>query len=134
MKKADVLQMNVLALAYIGDAAYELHVRNHLLESGQVKVNELHQRAITFVSGQAQAAIVRSWLEESFLTEEEERVVKRGRNAKSTSVPKNLDVQSYRYSTGFETIIGYHFLLKNEERLQQLLEASIRFIELKEQD
>jgi|SRR5699024_2880047 len=129
MNKADVLQMNVLALAYIGDAAYELHVRNHVLQSGKVKPNELHQLAITFVSGTAQALVVRHWLESSFLTDEEVSVVKRGRNAKSQSIPKNIDVQSYRYSTGFETIIGYHYLLKNNERLDELLEAAIHFIE-----
>lgn len=125
----DVKQMKSLALAYIGDAVYELHIRNHLLRSGYVKPDHLHQQAITFVSGKSQAAVVRHWMKTNYLTDEEERVVKRGRNAKSGSVPKNTSVQIYRYSTGFEALIGYHYLLDNEERLQQLLRNAANFVE-----
>lgn len=125
----DVKQMKSLALAYIGDAVYELHIRNHLLGSGYVKPDHLHQQAITFVSGKAQAAVVLHWIETNYLTDEEERVVKRGRNAKSGSVPKNTSIQIYRYSTGFEALIGYHYLQGNEERLQQLLTNAVKFVE-----
>src|SRR5699024_9570098 len=105
----NVKQMKSLALAYVGDAVYELHVRDHLIQSGQVKPNELHQSAVTFVSGKSQANIVWHWLDTDYLTAEEERVVARGRNAKSGSIPKNISVQAYRYSTGFEALIGYHY-------------------------
>ncbi|PAV27921.1 ribonuclease III [Virgibacillus profundi] len=125
----EVKQMKSLALAYMGDAVYELHVREHLLRTGQVKPNQLHQHAITFVAGKAQAAIVLNWLENEYLTEEEGRVVARGRNAKSGSIPKNTSVQTYRYSTAFEALIGYHYLLKNQERLRELLQAAVGFIE-----
>ena len=124
----DVKQMKSLALAYVGDAVYELHVRNYLLQTGQVKPNYLHQHAITFVSGKSQANVVFHWLETSYLTDEEERVVKRGRNAKSGSVPKNTSIQSYRYSTGFEALIGYHYLLENNERLTELLTSAVQFV------
>jgi ribonuclease-3 family protein len=127
--KLDVKQMKSLALAYIGDAVYELHIRNHLLQSGHVKPNHLHQQAITFVAGKAQAAVVLNWLENSYLTDEEIRVVKRGRNAKSGSVPKNTDIQIYRYSTGFEALIGYHYLLDNQERLTDLLINAVKLVE-----
>src|SRR5699024_11259686 len=83
--KQDVKQMKSLALAYAGDAVYELHVREHLLETGQVKPNQLHQKAITFVSGKAQAAVILHWLHTDCLSEEERRIVARGRNAKSGS-------------------------------------------------
>lgn len=128
MNKLNVKQMKSLNLAYIGDAVYELHVRQFLLESGQVKPNDLHQKAVTYVSGKAQAAIVLNWLDSGYLTKEEIHIVKRGRNAKSGSVPKRLDVQTYRYSTGFEALIGYHYLLKNEQRLRELLQQSIQFV------
>lgn len=125
----DVKQMKSLALAYMGDAVYEVYVREHLLETGQVKPNQLHQQAIKYVSAKAQAKIILSWLDEGFLTDEEERVVFRGRNAKSGSVPKNTSIQAYRYSTAFEALIGYHYLLNNDIRLAELQEASITFIE-----
>src|SRR5690625_1714776 len=127
--KQDVKEMKSLALAYVGDAVYELHVREYLLETGQVKPNQLHQKAITFVSGKAQAAVILHWLHAGYLSEEESRVVARGRNAKSGSIPKNTSVQTYRYSTAFEALIGYHYLLKNQERLTELLIKAVQFVE-----
>lgn len=121
MRTIDVKQMKSLTLAYIGDAVYELHVREFLIRTSQVKPNQLHQQAIKFVSGTSQASVVLHWLETKYLTDEEINVVKRGRNAKSNSVPKNIDVQTYRYSTGFEALIGFHYLLNNESRLTELL-------------
>lgn len=128
----NVKQMKSLALAYMGDAVYEVHVREHLLNKGQVMPNQLHQRAITFVSGKSQAAVLLHWLEIGTLTEEEERVAARGRNAKSGSIPKNTCVQTYRYSTAFEALIGYHYLAKNSERLTELLENAVEFVEGRE--
>lgn len=69
------------------------------------------------------------WLDTGFLTEEEERIVSRGRNAKSGSIPKNTSVQTYRYSTAFEALIGYHYLDENKDRLFELMEAAVTFTE-----
>ncbi|MGY0693993.1 Mini-ribonuclease 3 [Virgibacillus sp. FSP13] len=125
----DVKQLKSLALAYMGDAVYEVHVRKHLIHSGQVKPNQLHHKAVTFVSAKSQAAVILHWLNSEFLTESEERVVARGRNAKSGSIPKNTSVQTYRYSTAFEALVGYHYLLENNERLTELLTQAIMFVE-----
>ncbi len=125
----DVKQMKSLALAYMGDAVYEVHVRNHLLKSGTIKPNQLHKEAVTFVSAKAQASVVLYWIEASVLTDEEERVVARGRNAKSGTIPKNASVQTYRYSTAFEALIGYHYLLNNEDRLNELMTAAVAHVE-----
>lgn len=125
----DVKQMKSLALAYMGDAVYEVHVRDYLLQNGKVKPNHLHRSAISFVSAKAQAAVILYWLEEKLLTDEEERVVARGRNAKSGTVPKNTSVQAYNYSTAFEALIGYHYLQKNENRLDELITKAIQFSE-----
>ena len=125
----EVKQMKSLALAYMGDAVYEVYVREHLLKTGQVKPHLLHQQAVKFVSGKGQAAVVLNWLDQGELSFEEERVVARGRNAKSGSIPKNISVQTYRYSTGFEALLGYHYLLKEEERLIELMQAAVQFIE-----
>jgi len=130
----DFKQLNGLTLAYVGDAVFELYIRRHLVQSGQVKPNQLHQKAVMFVSGKAQAMIISHWLEMNFLSEEEKRIFGRGRNAKSASIPKHTNVQAYRYSTGFEALIGYHYLLNNEERLNDLLKAAVRFIERNDSD
>ncbi|HLR02478.1 MAG TPA: Mini-ribonuclease 3 [Virgibacillus sp.] len=127
--KADVKQMKSLALAYMGDAVYEVYVREHLLETGQVRPNTLHQTAIKFVSAKAQASVILQWLEDNALDQTEKSIVSRGRNAKSGSVPKNTSVQTYRYSTAFEALIGYHYLSNNHERLTTLLKAAVRDIE-----
>ncbi|MFC4025689.1 Mini-ribonuclease 3 [Oceanobacillus longus] len=126
----DVKQVKSLALAYMGDAVYEVHVREYLLLKGKVKPNQLHREAVTFVSGKSQAAVILQWMNEvGFLSEEEARIASRGRNAKSGTTPKNISVQTYRYSTAFEALIGYHYLMKNEERLLELMDRAIQFVE-----
>ncbi|WP_407271467.1 Mini-ribonuclease 3 [Radiobacillus sp. PE A8.2] len=125
----DVKQMKSLTLAYMGDAVYEIYVREHLIKEGNVRPQLLHGAAIRFVSAKSQAKVLRHWLDQEQLTEEETSVVRRGRNAKSGSVPKNTDVQTYRYSTGFEALIGYHYLLGQQTRLEELIEAAIKFVE-----
>ncbi|WP_249872523.1 Mini-ribonuclease 3 [Oceanobacillus saliphilus] len=128
--KMDVKQMKSLALAYMGDAIYEVHVREYLLQKGSVKPNQLHREAVTFVSGKSQAAVILHWVnQEGFLSEEEASIVSRGRNAKSGTTPKNISVQTYRYSTAFEALLGYHYLMKNEERLNELIVTAIQFVE-----
>ena len=129
----NVKQMKSLALAYMGDAVYEIYVRRHLLQKGEVKPNQLHQAAVTFVSAKSQAKVIRDWLEQDMLSEEEQAVFRRGRNAKSGTVPKNTDVQTYRYSTGFEALIGYHYLLENTDRLETLIQAAITHVEERSQ-
>lgn len=127
--ETDVKQMKSLALAYMGDAVYEVYVREYLLETGQVRPNALHQTAITFVSAKAQASVILQWLNDDYLDKMEKSVVSRGRNAKSGSVPKNTTIQTYRYSTAFEALIGYHYLSKNNNRLLELMEEAVREIE-----
>lgn len=128
-KLSDVKQLNSLALAYMGDAVFEQVVREHLIRSGRVKPNILHREATNYVSAKAQATIVRELLNTNFLTEEEEAVLRRGRNAKSGTVPKNTDVQTYHYSTAFEAVVGSLYLSEQKERLQELLQFSIKFID-----
>lgn len=129
LKELDVKGLGSLALAYMGDAIYEVHIRHHLLLSGQVKPNKLHKEATNYVSAKAQSAVLHYMLDEKLLSEEEEAVVRRGRNAKSGTVPKNTDVQTYRYSTAFEALIGYLYGSKQEERLNELIRISIQFRE-----
>lgn len=125
-------QLNGLALAYMGDAVYELYIRKFLIQEGKTDPNELHKLAVTYVSAQAQADVVWHWREEKLISEEEERIIKRGRNAKSRSTPRNVSVHAYRYSTGFEALIGYHYLLENEQRLEELLASAVKLLREKE--
>ena len=114
----DVRQLSPLQLAYIGDAVYELLVRTYLISEKNVSVHELHKEAIKYVKAKAQKEILFS-IKES-LTEEEWNVVKRGRNAKSGTVPKNADLQDYKYATGFEALIGFLYLLNRYDRVKEI--------------
>ena len=115
--------MSPLTWAYIGDAVYELYIRNHLIETTNLKPNKLHRESIKFVKAKAQAKILENLQE--FLTEEEKEIVRRGRNTQNHHLPKNTDLKDYTYSTAFEALIGYLYLTKQEERLQELLQKVI---------
>ncbi|MBD7983682.1 Mini-ribonuclease 3 [Sporosarcina sp. Sa2YVA2] len=129
LRDMDVKQLNALALAYMGDAVYEQSIREHLLRSGRVKPNTLHKAATQYVSAKAQAASVKMMQLEGFLSDEEEAVLRRGRNAKSGSVPKNTDVVTYNYSSGFEAVIGYLYLLGRHDRVGEIIRKTVTFIE-----
>lgn len=127
--KIDEKQLNSLALAYMGDAVYEIYVRRHLLQNGKVRPNNLHREATHYVSAKAQSQVIHQFLDTNQLTDEEIAVVKRGRNAKSGTVPKNTDVQTYRYSTAFESLLGYLYLSGKVERLEEIIIAAFRSVE-----
>lgn len=127
--KIDEKQLNSLALAYMGDAVFEIYVRRHLIQQGRVRPNQLHREATYYVSAKAQSGIVHQLLDTNALTDEEIAVVKRGRNAKSGSIPKNTDVQTYRYSTAFEALIGYLHLSGEVDRLEEIIVAAFQMVE-----
>lgn len=129
LRDIDIRQLNALALAYMGDAVYEQAVREHLLRSGRVRPNVLHKEATQYVSAKSQATILKEMLATGFLTEEEEAIMRRGRNAKSGSVPRNTNVGTYKSSSGFEAVVGYLHLLGRTERTEEFIAESIRFIE-----
>lgn len=131
-RKVNEKTLNSLALAYMGDAVYETYIRHHLLLKGAVKPNLLHKAATHFVSAKAQSKIIHELMNRELLTEEEAAVVRRGRNAKSGSVPKNTDVQTYRYGTAFEALMGYLYLSGKISRLEQFVTIAIQFIEEEE--
>lgn len=129
LRDIDVKQLNALALAYMGDSVLEIAVREHLLRNGKVKPNILHREATRYVSAKAQAKVVRKMIEEEFFTEDEAGVLRRGRNAKSGSVPKNTDVQTYHYSSAFEAVLGYLYLLGQKERIVEIIAYTIETVE-----
>ena len=129
LRNEDVKQLNALALAYMGDAVLEQKVREYLLRAGRVKPNTLHKEATNYVSAKAQSMIVLRMIDEHFLSEEELAVFRRGRNAKSGSVPKNTDVRTYRNSSGFEAILGSLYLLNEIDRAYEIIAYAIQIIE-----
>lgn len=115
----DITMLSPLQLAYIGDSVYELLVRTYLLNKG-LTVKELHKATINYVKAKAQANIIHR-LEDS-LTDYEQTVVKKGRNAKTNTVPKNADMIDYKYATGLEALFGYLYLTCQDKRISELFQ------------
>ncbi len=112
-----------LVLAYIGDAVYEVFTREKLLEMhSDMPAHKLHVENIKYVKAHAQSNSMAAV--EPILTEKELAVYKRGRNAKSATVPKNANLADYRRATGFETLIGYLHLSGNADRLNEIMEIA----------
>ncbi|PRR80027.1 Mini-ribonuclease 3 [Clostridium liquoris] len=111
--------LNPLTLAFIGDAVYEVFVRNYLIDKNRdMHVNKLHKNAVSFVKAHAQSEFIKNM--QSYLSEDEISIFKRGRNAKSGSTPKNASVQEYRMATGFEALIGFLYLTDEKKRLNEV--------------
>ena len=123
--KADVNTMSPLTWAYIGDCVYELYIRMYLVNNTKMKPHKLHVESIKYVKAKAQADILMNM--ENKLTEKELEIVKRGRNAENHHLPKNATVQEYMYSTGFEALIGYLYMTKQDERLKEILNNCISY-------
>lgn len=116
----DPREYPALVLAYIGDAVYELYIRMYLVDKGVLKVNELHNKSASLVKAANQACFLRKM--EPNLSDTEIAVVKRGRNAKTTHIPKNANLIDYKLSTGFESLIGYLFLVRKMDRIKELMD------------
>lgn len=116
--------MNNLVLAYIGDAVFELYVRNYLVSSGILKVKDLQKNAVNYVSAVAQAATLERLMNDGFLKEEEIDIVKKGRNAHSHS-NKTTDIITYKKATGLETLIG-HLYLNERDRLEEVMKEVLK--------
>ena len=128
MDRAELITISPLVLAYLGDTVYESYVREYLIRKNiNKKVNDLHKSAIKYVNAKAQATVIHAI--EGELTEDEERIYKRGRNQKSHTSPKNADIIDYKHATGFEALIGYLYLNEEYERLKYIISKGIEIIE-----
>jgi ribonuclease-3 family protein len=117
----NVLEINVLVLAYLGDTIYEDYIRRFLINKGINNVNDLQKESIKYVSANAQAKILKKLMDEKFFNEDELIIIKRARNHKSISHPKNCDIVTYRYATGFEALIGYLKLENDINRIEEII-------------
>ncbi len=127
-KQINPKEYSPLPLAYIGDSVYDLFIRTKVIEKGNRHVTDMHKDSVKFVKAHSQAESVHAI--EKYLTEEEIRIMKWGRNAKSTP-PKNADVTDYRYATGFETLIGYLYLDRKTQRLQEVMNMAYNALKLR---
>lgn len=119
MIELDYSQYGALALAYMGDCVYEIKIREYLMKQANMPVNMLHRKAKCYVSAAAQSAFMDKLL--PLLTEEEESVFHRGRNAKPHTTPKNMTLTDYKKATGLESLMGYLYLSGNQDRINELM-------------
>ncbi len=123
-EEQDVRAYSPLTLAYIGDGIYELVIRSIVVERANRSANDLHKKTTRYVKAPAQSAMIEALLPE--LTEDEEAVYRRGRNAKSYTTAKNASVADYRRATGFEALMGYLYLTGQTDRMLELIKDGIR--------
>lgn len=116
--------LSPLTWAYVGDCVYELYIRTNLVNTTNLKPHKLHIETIKYVKAKSQAELLKKIQDN--LTEEEKDIVRRGRNAESHHLPKNSNVQEYKYATAFEALIGYLYLTKKFGRLKQILELLVK--------
>lgn len=126
LKAVDAGSYSPLALAYIGDAVYEVLIRTRVMNQGNVQVSKMHKRSAELVKAPTQAVIIKLLLEE--LSQEEMAIYKRGRNARSATMAKHATMTEYRMATGFEALVGYLYLEGRHDRLLELIHDGLEKI------
>ena len=120
--KEEAKRLNPLQLALIGDGVYEVFIRTYILSTNtNLSAHKIHKEAIIFVKAKGQSDIMH-------IVEEELYIYKRGRNAKSPTVPKNADVRDYRTATGFEALVGYLYLIGDKKRLEYIFNRALEVL------
>ena len=132
LKEVEAREYSPLALAYLGDAVYELAIRTFVMNHGNTQVNKMHKKTAGLVKAEAQANFYKVLEEE--LTEEEKAVYRRGRNAKSVTMAKHATMKDYRMATGFEALMGYLYPTEQMERMAELLGHGLKKLGELEED
>ena len=132
LKEVEAREYSPLALAYLGDAVYELAIRTFVMNHGNTQVNKMHKKTAGLVKAEAQANFYK--VLEKELTEEEKAVYRRGRNAKSVTMAKHATMKDYRMATGFEALMGYLYLTEQMERMAELLGHGLKKLGELEED
>lgn len=117
----NVLEINVLVLAYLGDTVYEGYIRRYLISLGLNHVKELQEKAVLYVSAKRQAYFLEKLMDVNFLTEEEKAVVLRARNYRGSRHPKNCDILTYKHATALEALIGYLSYIGKDSRVDEIM-------------
>ena len=125
----DIRTYSPLTLAYIGDGVFDLVIRSVVVGKGNTRPNQLHHRTSQIVKAHTQAEMMEILL--PHLTEEEESIYRRGRNAKSPTMAKNATMSDYRKATGFEALMGYLYLKDEVERMVELVKLGTDGLKIK---
>ena len=115
------IEINSLVLAYLGDSVYENYVRIYLINKGINHVKKLQEESLKYVTAKNQANILRKLLADEMFTESELEIIKRARNSKVNSHPKNCSIITYKEATSLEAIFGYLKLKNNIERIEEII-------------
>ena len=121
-----IKEINSLVLAYLGDTIYEDYVREFLIKKGIANVNDLQRESIKYSSAKAQCGFVKHLIENNFFTQDELDIIRRARNHKGVSHPKNCDIVTYKNATGLEALIGYLKLEGKEDRIKEIMENILK--------
>ena len=121
--KDEILRMNTTVLSWLGDAVYELRIREYLAASGKTHADRLHRESVRYVKAAAQARVIKSVFDE--LSEDEQWLVKRARNRKPKTIPKNADLLDYKWASALEALIGYYHLTEQSGKSDKLLDIAI---------
>lgn len=121
---------DIISLAFLGDSVYELFVREHVLLKKICTANRLHKAVVRYVNANAQAKAAKILIDE--LSETELSILKRGRNHKTKTKAKNVNLKTYKWATGFEALIGFLHVKGEDERLKIIMKRAVEIIEGKE--
>lgn len=131
MKQTEPEKLNVLALAYMGDAVWEQFVRERVISAlpAANRADLLHKKGIHYVNANSQAKVIRQFLDEAILTDAESDIVRRARNHRTATKAKNADPVVYKWATGFEALLGFLYLSGDRERLSELMNRAAELLE-----
>lgn len=129
MTEKDIKKLNTTTLAYLGDAVFEVIVREKIVTEKPGDAGRAHHTAVRYVSAEGQARAAKAMVASGFLTEDEERIYKRARNHRSMSRPQHADPRDYKIATGFEALIGYLYLIDERERLREIANEAVRIVD-----
>ena len=129
MTKTELNRMNTTTLAYLGDAVFEVIVREKIVTEKPGDVDRAHHTAVRYVSATGQAKAARAMIASGFLSEEEEQIYKRARNHRSMSRPQHADPRDYKVATGFEALLGFLYLSDERQRLREIAAEAVRIVD-----
>lgn len=132
LEDKDLRTYSPLTLAYIGDGVFDLLIRSLVVGRANMPPNRLHGHTSHIVKASSQARIMEAIGPD--LTEEEADIFRRGRNAKSYTHAKNASLMDYRIATGFEALMGWHYLQGNMDRIIELTKIGLEETDLSAQE
>ena len=121
------IETNSLVLAYLGDTVYENYVRLFLINKGINHVKDLQEKSLNYVSAKSQSKFLKELLNSNVFSDKEKEIIKRARNCKTNSHPKNTDIITYKEATALEALFGYLKLENNIERIEELMSLILNY-------